>query len=177
MKFAELWNPILDVYDECGIKFALEVHPTEIAFNYYTTRKLFEVFENRETLGINFDPSHLIWQGMQPDLLIKDFPNRIYHVHIKDAAVTLDGRSGILGSHLEFGDLSRGWNFRSPGHGDVDFEAIIRELNAAGYTGPLSVEWEDNGMDREFGAQDALDFVKSINFAPSNIAFDGAMEQ
>ncbi len=173
----KLWTPILDEFDKNNVKFALEIHPGEIAFDYYTTKKLFEVFENRKALGINFDPSHLYWQGMKPELLIKDFPNKIYHVHIKDASVTLDGRSGILGSHIEFGDLRRGWNFRSPGHGGVDFEAIIRELNVAGYLGPLSVEWEDNGMDREFGAIDAVRFVKTINFAPSNIAFDGAMEQ
>ncbi len=173
----KLWTPILDEFDKNNIKFALEIHPGEIAFDYYTAKKLFEVFNDRKALGINFDPSHLLWQGMKPDLLIKDFPDKIYHVHVKDASVTLDGRSGILGSHLEFGDLRRGWNFRSPGHGDVDFEAIIRELNVSGYSGPLSVEWEDNGMDREYGAKDAIKFVKTINFAPSNISFDGAMEQ
>jgi len=172
----KLWDPILEVFDIAGVKFALEVHPSEIAYDYYTTKRLFEIFENRAALGINFDPSHLIWQGLQPELLIRDFPDRIYHVHIKDAAVTLDGRSGILGSHLEFGNLNRGWNFRSPGHGDVNFEAIIRELNAIGYEGPLSVEWEDNGMDRDYGAKDALEFVQSINFSPSPIEFDKSME-
>jgi len=170
-----LWDPIFEVFDIAGVKFALEVHPSEIAYDYYTTKRLFEVFDNRAALGINFDPSHLIWQGLQPELLIRDFPNKIYHVHIKDAAITLDGRSGILGSHLEFGNLNRGWNFRSPGHGDVNFEAIIRELNSIGYEGPLSVEWEDNGMDRDYGAKDALEFVQSINFSPSSIEFDKAM--
>jgi len=119
----------------------------------------------------------LIWQGLKPDLFIRDFSAKIYHVHMKDTAVTLDGRSGILGSHLPFGDLRRGWNFRSLGHGDVDFDAIIRELNAAGYQGPLSVEWEDSGMEREFGAKEALAFTRKADFAPSGLDFDGAMKK
>ena len=176
-KIVDLWTPIFDEFDAVGIKFALEVHPTEIAYDYYTTCKLFEVFDRRPTLGLNFDPSHLVWQGMEAHVFISDFPDRIYHVHMKDAAVTLDGRTGIIGSHLPFGDLRRGWNFRSLGHGDVNFEEIIRHLNSIGYGGPLSVEWEDNGMDREFGAAESVDFVKSINFAPSDIAFDGDMKK
>ncbi len=171
-KVLELWTPILDEFDRLGIKFGLEVHPTEIAFDLYTTKKLFEVFENRSTLGLNFDPSHLFWQGMEPHMFILEFPDKIYHTHMKDVAVTLDGKTGILGSHLPFGDLRRGWNFRSLGHGDVNFEEIIRALNEIGYDGPLSVEWEDNGMDREFGAQESIEFVRSIDFVPSKVAFD-----
>ncbi len=175
-QIVELWSPILDEFDRCGVRFALEVHPTEIAFDFYTARRLLDEFRGRETLGFNFDPSHLQWQGMKPHLFIRDFADRIYHVHMKDCAVTLDGRAGILGSHLAFGDDRRGWNFRSLGHGDVDFDAIIRALNAAGYRGPLSVEWEDAGMEREYGAQEALQFVRRTDFAPSAIAFDDAMK-
>jgi sugar phosphate isomerase/epimerase len=113
---------------------------------------------------------------MKPHLFIRDMADRIYNVHMKDCAVTLDGRAGILGSHLTFGDNRRGWNFRSLGHGDVDFENIIRELNAAGYRGPLAVEWEDSGMEREFGAEEALKFVRKVDFAPSALAFDEAMK-
>ena len=171
-----LWTPIFDVFDKCGVKFALEVHPTEIAFDYYSTRKLLEVFEYRETLGLNFDPSHLIWQGMDPAMFLYDFADRVYHVHIKDAAVNLNGRNGILGSHITFGDPRRGWNFVSPGHGDVDFDKIIRILNVKGYDGPLSVEWEDSGMDRIFGGTEACAFTKKINFSPSAIAFDDALK-
>ena len=175
-RILKLWSPIFDEFDACGVKFGLEVHPTEIAFDLYTAARLLETFQRRPTLGFNFDPSHLLWQGLEPHLFIREFTDRIYHVHMKDAAVTLDGKSGILGSHLPFGDLRRGWNFRSLGHGDIDFDSIIRELNAAGYVGPLSVEWEDNGMDREFGAKESREFVASINFAPSSIAFDKEMK-
>jgi sugar phosphate isomerase/epimerase len=171
-----LWTPIFDEFDRLGVRFALEVHPTEIAFDLYTAERLLRTFDGRPTLGFNFDPSHLVWQGMEPHLFIREFASRIYHVHMKDVSVTLDGKAGILGSHLPFGDLRRGWNFRSIGHGDVSFEEIIRELNAAGYGGPLSVEWEDNGMDREFGARESLEYVRGINFSPSNVAFDRDMK-
>lgn len=172
----DLWTPILDEFDKAGVTFALEVHPSEIAYDYYSTVKLLQTFKGRKTLGLNFDPSHLQWQGVDPALFFRDFASSIYHVHIKDSVVKLDGRSGILGSHLAFGDLRRGWNFVSPGHGDVNFDMIIREANAAGYHGPLSVEWEDNGMDRLFGAKEALELVRKIDFEPSNVDFDGAME-
>ena len=118
----------------------------------------------------------MIWQGINPTLFLQDFIDRVYHVHIKDAFVNLDGRNGILGSHLTFGDMKRGWNFASPGHGDVDFDKIIRVLNAANYQGPLSVEWEDSGMERVYGGTEACEFVKSINFQPSDIAFDDALK-
>lgn len=174
---AERFNPILDVFGECGVKFALEVHPTEIAFDIYTAERAIDALDGREEFGFNFDPSHLIWQGVDPVRFLKKFGDRIYHVHMKDAIVTLDGDSGILASHLNFGDLRRGWDFRSLGHGGVNFEEIIRVLNDIGYQGPLSVEWEDCGMDREHGAEEACDFVRSVDFSPSNIAFDGAFDK
>jgi sugar phosphate isomerase/epimerase len=175
--FAERFNPILDVFGECGVKFALEVHPTEIAFDIHTAARALEAVDHREEFGFNFDPSHLHWQGVCPVEFIRAFPDRIYHVHIKDAITTLDGRSGILASHLNFGDAKRGWDFRSPGRGGVNFEEIIRALNDINYQGPLSVEWEDCGMEREFGAAEAADFVRKIDFAPSNIAFDAAFDE
>ena len=175
--FAEMWNPILDVFDECGVRFALEVHPTEIAFDIITAKKALEAVDNRQAFGFNFDPSHLHWQMVDPVRFIKEFPNRIYHVHMKDAAIQLDGYSGILGSHLNFGKPGRGWDFRSLGRGGVDFEEIIRTLNQIGYAGPLSVEWEDCGMDRIHGATEACEFVNAIDFAPSSIQFDAAFDE
>ena len=172
----ELWCPILDVFRENGIKYCLEVHPGEIAFDYYSTKRLLDKFADRPEFGLNFDPSHLQWQGVCPHIFLEDFIDRVYHVHMKDCAVTLNGRSGLLGSHIDFGDLRRGWNFRSLGHGDVNFEEIIRVLNAYNYQGPLSVEWEDSGMDREYGAKEACEFVRRIDFTPSAIKFDSAIK-
>ena len=175
--FADRFNPILDVFGECGVRFALEVHPTEIAFDLYTADRALEKLNYREEFGFNFDPSHLHWQGIDPVEFLREFPDRIYHVHMKDAIVTLDGRSGILSSHLNFGDPMRGWDFRSLGRGGINFEEIVRALNEIGYRGPLSVEWEDCGMDRDHGAKEACDFVKRLDFEPSKLAFDAAFEK
>ena len=120
-RIRELWTPIFDVYDACGVRLALEVHPTEIAFDYYSTERLLRELDYRPTLGINFDPSHLQWQGVNPAMFLHDFRDRVYHVHMKDVRVSRDPRAGVLGSHIEFGDTRRGWNFVSLGHGDVDF--------------------------------------------------------
>jgi sugar phosphate isomerase/epimerase len=160
-----------------GVKFALEVHPTEIAFDTITAKKALEAVGNREAFGFNFDPSHLHWQMVDPVRFIQEFRDRIYHVHMKDAAIQLDGYTGILASHLNFGKPGRGWDFRSLGRGGVDFEEIIRVLNQIGYQGPLSVEWEDCGMDRLHGAEEACDFVKTIDFTPSNVQFDAAFDK
>ena len=158
--FAERWNPIIDVFDAEGVRFALEVHPTEIAYDFVTTRKTLAAIDHREGFGINFDPSHFEHQFLDSAAFVTEFADRIYHVHVKDSIRHLDGRSSILGGHLNFGEAGRGWDFVSPGHGDVDFEALFRALNRIGYQGPLSVEWEDSGMDRDWGAPDALAFVR-----------------
>lgn len=174
--FARRWNPILDVFDTCGVKFALEVHPTSIAYDIVTAHRALNAIGNRKTFGFNFDPSHLQWQMVNPVCFLKTFPDRIYHVHMKDAALTLDGESSILASHLNFGTPGRGWDFRSLGRGDVEFEEIIRTLNAINYTGPLSVEWEDAAMDREFGAAEACRFVRDLDFSKSDRVFDEAFK-
>ena len=172
--FAKMFNPILDVYADNGVKFALEVHPTEIAFDIFTMHRALEALKHRPEFGINFDPSHLIWQGINPAKLVREFPDRIFHVHMKDAAVMLDGRTSILASHMQFGDANRGWDFRSLGRGSVDFEAIMRALNDIGYQGPLSVEWEDSGMEREHGAAEAAQFVRKVDFPRPSRGFEDA---
>jgi sugar phosphate isomerase/epimerase len=172
--FAERFSPIIDVFDAEGVRFALEVHPTEIAYDFATTRKTLAALDHRPGFGINFDPSHFAHQFLDSAAFVTDFADRIYHVHVKDSIKRLDGRSSILGGHLDFGTPGRGWDFVSPGHGDVDFEALFRALNRIGYQGPLSIEWEDSGMDRDWGAPDALAFVRRTDFSPSNVAFDAA---
>jgi sugar phosphate isomerase/epimerase len=173
-EFADRWNPIMDAFDEAGVKFGLEVHPTEIAYDFVTTEKTLDAIGRRPAFGINFDPSHFAHQFLDSATFIEQFADRIYHVHVKDSKKFLNGQRSILGSHLNFGDARRGWDFVSPGHGDVDFESVFRTLNRIGYSGPLSVEWEDSGMDREWGAPDALAFIRRTDFAPSAVAFDAA---
>jgi sugar phosphate isomerase/epimerase len=175
--FAERWGPIMDVFAQEGVRFGLEVHPTEIAYDFVTTRKTLDAIEHRPEFGINFDPSHFAHQFLDSAGFVEEFADRIYHVHVKDSRKTLDGRKSILGGHVNFGDSQRGWDFVSPGRGDVDFESLFRALNRIGYTGPLSIEWEDSGMDRDWGAPDALAFVRRTDFVPSAIAFDAAMQR
>jgi sugar phosphate isomerase/epimerase len=176
-QFAERWSPIIDVFDAEGVKFALEVHPTEIAYDFVTTRRVLAALDRRPGFGINLDPSHFAHQFLDPAAFAEDFADRIYHVHVKDSRRRLDGRRSILASHLNFGEADRGWDFVSPGHGDVDFDSFFRAANRIGYAGPLSIEWEDSGMDRAWGAQEALAFVRRADFPPSEVAFDAAMQR
>jgi sugar phosphate isomerase/epimerase len=175
--FADRWNPILDVFDEEGVRFAFEVHPTEISYDIHSTERALEAIGRRKAFGFNFDPSHLHWQFVDPARFVDRFADRIYHAHMKDAQRTLGGESGILSSHLPFGDHRRGWDFRSVGRGGVDFESVIRALNRVGYDGPLSVEWEDAGMDRVHGARESAAFVRRLDFEPSAVAFDAAFAE
>ncbi|GAB2679044.1 sugar phosphate isomerase/epimerase [Saccharopolyspora gloriosae] len=173
--FAARWNPILDVFDEVGVRFAHEVHPSEIAYDYWTTRRALEAIGHRPAFGLNFDPSHFLWQDLDPVTFLWDFQDRIYHVDCKESVKQFNGRNGRLGSHLPWADPRRGWDFVSTGHGDVPWEPIFRGLNAIGYAGPISVEWEDAGMDRMLGAPDALAFVRKLTaIEPPEVAFDAA---
>jgi sugar phosphate isomerase/epimerase len=173
--FADRWNPILDVFDEVGVRFAHEVHPSEIAYDYWTTRRALDTIGNRPAFGLNWDPSHFVWQDLDPADFILEFADRIYHVDCKDVKLAVgNGRNGRLGSHLPWSDLRRGWDFVSTGHGDVPWERCFRALNSIGYSGPISVEWEDAGMDRLVGAPSALAFVRKNLFEAPTAAFDAA---
>ncbi len=176
--FAARWKPILDEFRKAKVRFALEVHPTEIAFDIFSAKKALQAVKGHKSFGFNFDPSHLAWQLVDPVEFLREFGDRIFHTHMKDVDVDLEpGRAGILGSHLGFGDCNRRWDFRSIGHGVVDFPAILRTLNAIGYDGPLSVEWEDPHMAREHGARESVEFLRDIQFPSAAAAFDKAFEK
>ena len=176
--FANRWNPILDEFKKCKVKYALEVHPTEIAFDIVSAERALEAIGRRPEFGFNYDPSHLGYQGVDYVKFIRKFGDRIYHVHMKDVHWSdTPTEAGVFGGHTKFGDARRFWEFRSLGRGSVNFEKIIRALNDVQYRGPLSVEWEDIGMDREHGAAEAAAFVKKVDFAPSKVAFDAAFDK
>ena len=173
-EFARRFLPILDEYQKLGIRYALEVHPTEIAFDTISAQRALEALGNHPAFGFNYDPSHLGYQGVD----YVDFSDRIFHVHMKDVYWSDTPKQvGVFGGHVTFGDPRRYWNFRSLGRGCINFEEIIRALNAIGYQGPLSVEWEDSAMDREHGARESCEFVKQIDFQPSAHAFDACFEK
>lgn len=173
--FAERWTPVLDVFEREGVSFALEVHPTEIAFDIATTERALAAVGHHPRFCVNYDPSHLAYQGVDYIGFIERFAERILHVHLKDVWWSdVPTEAGLFGGHTEFGDRRRFWDFRSLGRGRVDFEGVVRALNRSGYDGPLSVEWEDSGMDREHGAREACAFAKGLDFPPAEGAFDAA---
>ncbi len=173
--FARRWNPILDAFDSEGVRFAHEVHPGEIAYDYWTSVRSLEAINHREAFGFNWDPSHMMWQNIDPVGFIVDFADRIYHVDCKDTRVRpQNGRAGVMGSHLAWGDPKRGWDFVSTGHGDVPWEDSFRALKSIGYSGPISIEWEDAGMSRLHGAAEAVGFVRSLLWDLPEQSFDAA---
>jgi len=175
--FSDRWKPILDEFQKVGVKFALEVHPTEIAFDITSAERAMEAINCHPAFGFNYDPSHFGYQGVDYIEFIYRFKERIFHVHMKDVGWSpMPTEAGIFGGYTEFGDRRRYWDFRSLGRGSINFEEIIRALNRIGYNGPLSVEWEDSGMDRDEGAREACQFVKDVDFNPSEISFDSAFE-
>ncbi|HTW93957.1 MAG TPA: sugar phosphate isomerase/epimerase [Tepidisphaeraceae bacterium] len=176
--FAARWIPILDEFEKQNVNFALEVHPTEIAFDIASAQRALASVKNHKRFGFNYDPSHLAYQGVDYVKFLRTFPDRIYHVHMKDVWWGHgDGTVGVFGGHTGFADPRRFWDFRSLGRGDVKFEEIIVVLNDIGYRGPLSVEWEDSRMDRQHGATEAAAFVRKLDFAPSQIAFDAQFDR
>ena len=176
--FAERWHPILDVFEECGVRFAHEVHPSEIAYDHWSTVRALEAIGHRASFGLNWDPSHMLWQGIDPVSFLSDFADRIFHVDCKDTRMRMgDGRNGILSSHLPWGHPRRGWDFVSAGRGDVPWGDAFRTLTAIGYDGPISIEWEDAGMDRMQGAPEALQALRRFDLDPSTTRFDAAFEQ
>jgi len=173
--FAQRWLPILEVFEAEKVNFALEVHPTEIAFDIASARRALAAVNNHPRFGFNYDPSHLGYQGVDYVKFLREFAARIFHVHVKDAWWGRgDGTVGVFGGHVDFTDPRRNWDFRSPGRGDIDFEEIIVALNDIRYRGPLSVEWEDGRMDRVHGATEACEFVRKLDFTPNAAAFDAA---
>ena len=163
-EFAAAWHPILDVCQETGIRFACEIQPGLLAFDFHTAERLLDAVDRRPEFGLCVNPAHLHWQGVDVAGFVRHFGERVYHVHLCDVAITLDGKSSLLNSYLETGDVHRGWDFRSPGRGGVDWENFMRALNAVGYDGPLSVDWHDSGLDRDFGAEDAARFARQLDF-------------
>ena len=176
--FAKRWTPILDAFDKVNVNFALEVHPTEIAFDIASAARALAAVKHHKRFGFNYDPSHLGYQGVDYVKFIRTFGPRIFHSHVKDAGWGHgDGTVGVFGGHTDFGNPGRFWDFRSQGRGDVKFEDIIVALNDVGYAGPLSVEWEDIRMDRVQGATEAAAFVRKLDFGKSAVAFDAAFDK
>jgi sugar phosphate isomerase/epimerase len=161
--FADRWGPILDEYRKCGVTWALEVHPTGIAYNIETAQMALKALGDRAEFGFNFDPSHLVWQLIDPVIFIKTFGKKIAHCHAKDAELQEDEvrRSGVLstGSWMR---PDRGFRFRVPGWGQVNWRRVITALVSVGYDYVLSFEHEDPVMSPEDGAEKAIDHLRPL---------------
>jgi sugar phosphate isomerase/epimerase len=161
--FAQRWGNILDTFQEYGIKFALEVHPRQIAYNIETAQRAIDVLGGRKEFGFNFDPSHLVWQMIDPVIFIKRFGDRIYHMHAKDSELQPDevARSGVIptGGWMR---PDRGFRFRVPGWGDVNWRRVITALATVGYDYVMSYEHEDPVMSREDGCEKAIEHLRPL---------------
>jgi sugar phosphate isomerase/epimerase len=161
--FAERWNAILDEFRKYGVKWGLEVHPTGIAYNIETAEQALAALDNRPEFGFNFDPSHLVWQLIDPVVFVKTFGTRIFHCHAKDAELQEDEvrRSGVIptGGWMR---PDRGFRFRVPGWGQVNWRRVITALVSVGYDYVMSFEHEDPVMSPEDGAEKAIAYLRPL---------------
>lgn len=144
-------------------KLALELHPGFMVYNTDTLLRLRAAAG--PAIGANFDPSHLLWQGMEPAAVIRELGEAIYHVHAKD--VKMDpwnrAKNGVLDTKHYSDERNRSWIFRTVGYGNdgAYWKDIFSALRLAGYDGAVSIEHEDSLMDRLEGLEKAVDFLKN----------------
>lgn len=161
---ADVWRPILDYALEKGVKIAIENCPMLFTVdqwpggqNLMTTpdvwRRVFEILPH-ENLGINYDPSHFIWQGVDYIAPLYEFKDRIFHVHFKDIKLFPEklAQVGVMAYPLDY------MSPKLPGLGDVDWGRYVSALNDIGYDGPAVVEIEDKAF--EDSRERVLDSLK-----------------
>ena len=164
-KLIPYWKKAAAFAGEHGVnKIALELHP---GFCVYNTSSLLRLREAvGPAIGANFDPSHLIWQGMDPVEAIRALKGAIYHFHAKDTRV--DPRNKAINGVLDtghYGNLSdRSWTFRTVGYGHdyIYWKNMISMLKCVGYDGAISIEHEDALMSPEEGLDKAIEFLKDV---------------
>jgi sugar phosphate isomerase/epimerase len=162
--FRDDWMPLLDEFAARNLKFAKEIHPTEQAFDPMTFLYTMLALESREEYGVNFDPSHTVHQqGYTPEeaLTIYILLARLYAVHVKDSSVNPNGKAGKYQAGQPFGSPQNGWDFKTPGRGDVKWYELAKTLHANGiHKLPLPIEWEENGRMPVEGVKEAVDVIK-----------------
>jgi sugar phosphate isomerase/epimerase len=170
----ERFGPVWDVYKSLGVTYDLECHPSERAMGDLESagdylRSMHKAGYSA-VVGFNFDPSHLVWQNVSPVEFIREYGQHIHCAHIKGVQV-IDGwcRAGRLGGHRPMGHRLNGWNFVTAGSARdaVPLEECIVELNRSGYSGAISIEWEDNDAEKHAGAKAALGYVRQADLPPS----------
>lgn len=159
------WKKTAETAEKEGVtRIAFEMHPGFCVYNPSTLMKLRNAVG--ETVGANFDPSHLFWQGIDPCEAIKYLGDAIYHVHAKDTKI--DGHNTSVNGVLDVGGygnvLQRSWVFRTVGygHGEEIWRNIISALKAVGYDRAISIEHEDGLMSPKEGLEKAVEFLKQV---------------
>ena len=145
-------------------KIALELHP---GFCVYNTDSLLRLREAvGPEIGANFDPSHLIWQGMDPVACIRKLGDAIFHFHAKDTKIDKYNTAvnGVLDTKPYGDEINRSWIFRSVGYGnDYSYwKDIISNLRMIGYDYAISIEHEDSLMSQNEGLSKAVSFLKEV---------------
>lgn len=171
------WKKTAEFAKEHGVtKIAFEMHPGFCVYNPETLLRLREAVG--ETIGANFDPSHLVWQGIDPVAAVRCLGDAIFHVHAKDTYVNEANVAvnGVLDTKSYRLEKDRAWLFRACGYGhDAKYwKDLISELHLCGYNGSLSIEHEDSLMPIEEGLDKALEFLRGCVITgekPSDIAW------
>lgn len=180
---AERFGPVWDVYKSLGVTFDLECHPSERAMGDLESAGDYLNHMHKagygSVVGFNFDPSHMEWQNVSPVAFIREFGEHIHAAHIKGVQVIAEHcRAGRLGGHRPMGHRFNGWNFVTPGtaRDAIALEEVIVELNRAGFSGALSIEWEDNDAEKHAGARTALRNVRAADLPPSHGRHDETLK-
>ncbi|BDF59644.1 AP endonuclease [Christensenellaceae bacterium] len=162
-QFADRFTPILDKFQEYGVRFAIEIHPNSFVYDTLTAERALELVDYHPALGYNLDPANVMYLGLSVELMIDRLGERIYHVHAKDAQMVKQNMP--LGGALMQGDmkrLDRSFRFRIPGWGQTHWKDVITELSMVGYQGVLSYEHEDVTMSRMDGVEKTAAFLKPL---------------
>ena len=159
-----LWRALAPQAADAGIRVALELHPLQLVYNVPTLRALRE--EVGDVVGANMDPSHLIWQQMDPVAVIAALGSAVHHVHLKDTAFVASelALAGVLDMRSFDRPEGRAWNFRTVGrgHDHAWWTAFLDALAAVGYDGPLSIEHEDRAEDPIAGVRASAAFAREL---------------
>ena len=170
------WNDVLIPYWKEMVAFAkahnvpriaFEMHPGFCVYNPETLKRLRTAVG--DVIGANFDPSHLIWQGMDPVAAIRELAGMIYHVHAKDTKIDKynTAANGVLDTKHYGDELHRAWVFRTVGYGNGEsyWRDLVSNLRLCGYDRVLSIEHEDSLMTTEEGLGKAIDFLRGVIIA------------
>ena len=169
-EMASRWRPVLDHASGLGLRIGYELHPGSDLFDGYTFERFLHELDGHPAIALNYDPSHMVLQGMDYLEFIRLYGDRIAGFHVKDAELRPNGKGGAYGGYL--GWAQRPGRFRSLGDGQVDFKSVFTLLTEAGYRGWAVLEWECAVKSPEQGAAEGAPFIMSHLIEMSSVAFD-----